>query len=598
MKKLINDPQDCVEELISGLLLAHDNLARIDGVDVIVRADAEEFRVGTEVALLSGGGSGHEPAHAGFVGKGMLSGAILGDVFSSPSPQQVLQAIRRVTGPAGCLLVVKNYTGDRLNFGLAQEMARAEGLQVEMVVVADDVALEDPEQRRGVAGTVLVHKVAGYYASHLKANLQQVKKAAELAACCTRSMGVALGPCIIPKAGKPSFELGEREIELGLGIHGEPGIAKGDIESANVLIDKILKRIMADVKARGPVGSFKSDKCGGCDESEEAIVLVNGLGATPGMELYICAKRVVATLKETYGITAVQMVVGNLMTSLEMPGMSVSLLPLAKSCPFKQDIIAAMYFATEAPAWPRVLPGACRAQSFPAINTEAEKQVNQVSGDSAEHEANPIVKAIRAVCKSLDEHADELTELDRLSGDGDLGISMRRGSAAVLERLTSFPLSTPADTLHRLALVIQEHLGGTSGPLYAIFFLRTAAVLKEQSESGSSAAPLQQWATALMAGYSAIQQLGGAAPGDATMLDALHPALTSLLDSATASEGSLAAALSAAAVSAATGASSTVGMVPRKGRGRYLGDRAREHKDGGAACVAVIFASIASHLQE
>ena len=187
-----------------------------------------------------------------------------------------------------------------------------------------------------------------------------------------------------------------------------------------------------------------------------------------------------------------------------------------------------------------------------------------------------------------------MTELDRLSGDGDLGISMRRGSAAVLERITAFPLESAAATLHRLALVIQEHLGGTSGPLYAIFFLRTAAVLKESAESDGN--EIQKWSKALMAGYTAIQQLGGAAPGDATMLDALFPAITALEEAA--AGGDLSTALAAAATAAEKGAASTVGMVPRKGRGRYLGDRAREHKDGGAACVAVILASVAEHVKQ
>lgn len=191
-------------------------------------------------------------------------------------------------------------------------------------------------------------------------------------------------------------------------------------------------------------------------------------------------------------------------------------------------------------------------------------------------------------------HADELTELDRLSGDGDLGISMRRGSAAVLERITAFPLDCAAATLHRLALVIQEHLGGTSGPLYAIFFLRTAAVLKENASSDGN--HLQKWASALMGGYIAIQQLGGAAPGDATMLDALFPALTALQEAVAA--GDILAAVGAAAAAAEKGAATTVGMVPRKGRGRYLGDRAREHKDGGAACVAVILSALAEHLKK
>ena len=284
MKKLINRPEAVVEEMIEGMVAVYPGLERLPGQAVVVRSDAAEVR-DRRVALISGGGSGHEPAHAGYVGRGMLSAAVAGDVFTSPSPDAVLAAIRAVTGPPGALLIVKNYTGDRLNFGLAAEMARAEGHAVEMVIVADDVALAatagaEHAGRRGLAGTVFVHKVAGA-AAEAEASLAEVAAEAREAAAALGTMGVALSPCTIPAAGTPGFELGGDEIELGLGIHGEPGVRRGPLEPADALVDRLLDAIIDD--ARGRLG-----------RGIPIALLVNNLGATPMMELAIVARRAVA----------------------------------------------------------------------------------------------------------------------------------------------------------------------------------------------------------------------------------------------------------------------------------------------------------------
>jgi len=228
MKKLINRPQDVVEEMVEGMAAAYPGLRRLPGQTVLIRSDLPDLAQ-RPVAVISGGGSGHEPAHAGYVGRGMLSAAVAGEVFTSPSPDAVLAALRATSGPRGVLLIVKNYTGDRMNFGLAAEMARAEGIPVEIVFVADDVALADSVEhagRRGLAGTVLVHKVAGA-AAEAGASLAEVAAEAREAATAVRTMGVALSPCTVPAAGQPTFSLGEDEIELGLGTHGEPGVAVG-----------------------------------------------------------------------------------------------------------------------------------------------------------------------------------------------------------------------------------------------------------------------------------------------------------------------------------------------------------------------------------
>jgi phosphoenolpyruvate---glycerone phosphotransferase subunit DhaK len=312
MKKIINNPEHVVNEMLEGIVLAHpDYVKRVEGFDVLVRANAP---VQGKVALVSGGGSGHEPSHGGFVGEGMLSGAIAGEVFTSPTPDQVFEAIKAVDGGEGVLLVIKNYTGDVMNFEMAAEMAEAEGIKVTSVVVNDDVAVEDSTWttgRRGIAGTVLVHKVAGA-AAEKGMNLDEVKAIAERVIANVRSMGMSLTPCTVPAAGKPSFVLEEDEMEVGLGIHGEPGTHRAKITTADEITTHLVEKILADIEINA---------------GEEVAVLVNGLGATPLMELYIMNRKVQSLLEEK-GIKIYKTIVGNYMTSLEMAGASVSLLKL------------------------------------------------------------------------------------------------------------------------------------------------------------------------------------------------------------------------------------------------------------------------------
>ena len=244
MKKLINDPARVVDEVVEGLALSDGRLMLLPDETVVVRADHDELRQAGKVAILSGGGSGHEPAHAGYVGPGMLTGAIAGAVFTSPSVDAVAKAILTVGGPAGVLLIIKNYTGDKLNFGLAAEIARTHGVPVEMVVVGDDVALGEGNVdvgRRGIAGTIFVHKVAGA-AAEAGLSLEEVREEAQAAADNLATMGIGLSPCTVPAAGKPGFDLGEDEVEFGLGIHGESGVRKGKIAPADVMFEEIFRR--------------------------------------------------------------------------------------------------------------------------------------------------------------------------------------------------------------------------------------------------------------------------------------------------------------------------------------------------------------------
>ncbi|KZM53784.1 MULTISPECIES: dihydroxyacetone kinase subunit DhaK [Aeribacillus] len=312
MKKLINDPNQVVEDMLAGMVAAHSNrMKRLPNTNVIVRKEAP---IQGKVGLVSGGGSGHEPSHAGYVGKGMLDGAVCGEVFTSPTPDQIFEAIQAVDSGNGVLLIIKNYTGDIMNFEMAAEMAEAEGINVAKVVVNDDVAVEDSTYttgRRGIAGTVFVHKIAGALAEK-GATLKEVEAVAKKVVENVRSMGMALTPCTVPAAGKPGFELGENEIEIGMGIHGEPGIEKTQIQPADEIAQILLEKILDDLKL---------------EENDKVAVMINGLGATPLMELYIMNKKVSEVLKDK-NIYIHETFVGEFMTSLEMAGCSISLLKL------------------------------------------------------------------------------------------------------------------------------------------------------------------------------------------------------------------------------------------------------------------------------
>jgi dihydroxyacetone kinase-like protein len=313
VKKIINDPFAFVDEMLEGILLAHPDRLRLVGADkrAVVRADAP---VKGKVGIATGGGSGHLPVFMGYVGKGFVDGCAIGNVFSSPTVEQMLAATQAIDGGAGVLYLFGNYSGDVMNFGMAAEMAGAEGIHVETVLAADDVASApkgEEKRRRGVAGIFYAYKLAGAKAETM-APLAEVKRIAEKAIAHTRSMGVALSPCTVPAAGRPTFTLGEDEMEIGMGIHGEPGVRRGKLEPADRITETILTAILADMDlAKG----------------DEVSVLVNGLGATPKEELYVMYRKVHQILRGR-GITIYRPYLGEYATSMEMAGASVSLCKL------------------------------------------------------------------------------------------------------------------------------------------------------------------------------------------------------------------------------------------------------------------------------
>ncbi|MDD3369928.1 MAG: dihydroxyacetone kinase subunit DhaK [Lachnospiraceae bacterium] len=310
MKKLINSIDNVENEMIQGLVKAYPSyLKKLDCGNVVVRANKKEGKV----ALISGGGSGHEPAHAGYVGEGMLDAAVAGAVFTSPTPDQILEGIKAIATDAGVLMVVKNYTGDVMNFEMAGEMAEEEGISVKQVIVNDDVAVQDSLYtvgRRGVAGTVLVHKIAGAMAE-TGACLDDVQAVAQKVIDNVRTMGAAIAPCTVPASGKPGFDLSEDEMEVGIGIHGEPGTHREKIRPADEVTDLLLDKILSDIDYT----------------DSEVAVMINGAGATPLMELFIINNHVADVLKEK-GIKVYETFVGEYMTSIEMQGFSISILKL------------------------------------------------------------------------------------------------------------------------------------------------------------------------------------------------------------------------------------------------------------------------------
>ncbi|WP_433803247.1 dihydroxyacetone kinase family protein [Actinomycetospora sp. CA-084318] len=548
MKKLINDAGDVVRQALEGVVRSTPGAALVEGTTVLVRTDLPT----DQVAVLSGGGSGHEPAHAGYVGPGHLAGAVCGEVFASPSADAVLSGIRAFRDHPGVLLVVMNYTGDRLNFGLAAQLARAEGIPCEMVTVADDVALDADDDvtagRRGLAGTVLVTKAAGAAAAD-GASLEEVTRTAREAAGATGTMGVALSAATVPTAGEPGFVLEADQIEIGLGIHGEQGVRRESLRPADELVDEVLDTICTDR---------------GLGDGDRVAVLVNGTGATPPMELSILLRRALEHLGSR-GITVERAWAGTFLSSIDMAGFSIAVLGL------DDERLARLDAPARSAAWPS--GSGVVADGVPTVPDASEETGSASSSGVAAPDG--MRAAVEAVCTAVREAEPHLTELDTATGDGDLGTSLSRGAAAITDDLDSYRWEDAVAVLQGLAATLRRAIGGTSGPLYATGLLHAAEHL---ADGGS-------WATALQAGADGVSDLGGARAGDRTMLDALLPAASAL-----ASSGSVSDALAAAR----EGAASTETMAPRRGRSSYLGDRVHGHRDAGAEAVTVWLAALAT----
>ncbi|WP_170361637.1 dihydroxyacetone kinase subunit DhaK [Ruegeria arenilitoris] len=539
MAQFLNTKETLVTDAIDGLLASSGGrLTRLDGyphIKVVYRSDWDK----SKVALVSGGGSGHEPAHAGFVGAGMLTAAVCGEVFASPSVEAVLAGILAVTGEAGCLLIVKNYTGDRLNFGLAAERARALGRKVEMVVVDDDIALPDLPQPRGVAGTLFVHKIAGALAES-SADLDTVAKAASSTIEKVVSIGMSLDTCTVPGSPKED-RIAPGKAELGLGIHGEPGVQQVEFSNAvsamSTVVEKLRQRLGAG----------------------ECVALVNNLGSTTPLEMAVLTH----ALSET-GIAHHIIGPAPMMTSLDMHGFSVSILPV------DQADLSALEAPVDLAAWPGVnsidpikvapLPdGLTPIDPIPSNNPTTRETISRLSELLINAEKN-------------------LNELDAKSGDGDTGSTLATAARALQGSLDRMPLADLTQLFPALGNELSQTMGGSSGVILAIFF----------NAAGDACANGATVAKSLEEGLKRVSQVGGAKVGDRTMIDALAPALAALPSG-----------LTHAAHAAREGANNTAKIRRAKaGRAAYVPEENLVgHNDPGAEAVALLFEGLARELE-
>ncbi|GAB96582.1 dihydroxyacetone kinase DhaK subunit/dihydroxyacetone kinase phosphoprotein-dependent L subunit [Kineosphaera limosa] len=624
MKKLINDPADVVSDALRGIEAAHPGRLRVDHRHkLVVRADAP---VAGKVGLVSGGGSGHEPLHAGYVGPGMLDAACCGEVFTSPVPEQIMAATTAVDGGAGVLHIVKNYTGDVMNFEMAAEQARAEsGVRVEAVVVADDVAVQDSlytAGRRGVGATVLVEKIVGAAAAQGR-DLDSVAELARRVAGAGRSMGVALTSGIVPHAGTATFDIADDELEIGIGIHGEPGRGRVPMAPARQIAAMLVEPILADRDfTSGPV-----------------IALLNGMGGTPLIELYLMYGEVAALL-ERAGVRVARCLVGDYVTSLEMAGCSLTLLAADEEMLALWDApvdTPGLHWGSEgvgtssgpAPADSTIAgpgsPAEAAASESAASHAPVEGSASEPTGAPASEPTGASASeptgasaseptgapasegTASAAAWTLDvaaAHAwladfaarvhanvDLLTDLDRQIGDADHGANMDRGMRAVAALLVQ-DFADAAALLKKAGMTLVSTVGGASGPLYGTFFLRLAAALPDGAP-GSPGVDARAFGAALRAGYDGVVARGKAQEGDKTMLDALAPALRAYDEAV--GRGA-AAAFEAATAAANAGRDATIPLVARKGRASYLGERSVGHQDPGATSAALLLESAAATL--
>ncbi|ABG33349.1 dihydroxyacetone kinase subunit L [Roseobacter denitrificans] len=576
-RKLINHPDNLIEELIAGMVSAHPNHLFVSGETgraIVAKNGPRDGKVG----IVVGGGSGHEPAFAGYVGHGLADAAPLGNIFASPSPSQIMDAGFAADGGAGVLFLYGNYTGDVMNFGMAAEGMAKEGVTARSFVVTDDIAsapVDCIEERRGIAGDFFVFKVAGA-AADLGLDMKAVEAAAKRANDATRTMGVALGACTMPQTGQANFELPPGEMEIGMGIHGEPGIERGPAETADAVTDRLLAPILQELDLRA---------------QDRVAVLINGLGSTSLLELYILHNRVAQIMAER-SVDIHASWVGEYCTSLDMEGASITIMKL------DDDLQCWLDHPCDTPAL-RVGAAASPA-AHPA--REMQSRVRQRGRASvvlddlrSDGPITPDVfhEMMAASAQAIYRERDRLSALDGAIGDGDHGLTMEIGWKAVMARLNGADRpATISAMCDDMADAFLEAVGASAGPLYGTAFQTAGAAVADRLNL--DAASFAAWLQGLSDG---ILARGGAQPGDKTMVDAWVPAAAA--GQAALGEGSSVAQCAvAAAQAAAAGAVETKQMLSNRGRSKKLGERSRGHIDPGAESAAVMLQAWAQVLSD
>ncbi|WP_223556957.1 MULTISPECIES: dihydroxyacetone kinase subunit DhaK [Lysinibacillus] len=583
MKKIMNSPETLVMEMCNGMVMAHPELELLKIYKVIKKKEMNE----NKVTLISGGGSGHEPAHAGLVGKGMLDAAVCGDVFASPSQIQVYQAIKATASKKGTLLIIKNYSGDIMNFKNGAQLASEDGIQVEYVRVDDDIAVEDSLYtvgRRGVAGVVLVHKIAGAAAEE-GMDLMQVKAVTEKAAANVRTIGLALTSCTVPASGSPTFKLGEDEMEYGVGIHGEPGRKREKMMTADELAFRMTNDLMKDL---------------GLVEEDEIAILINGFGGTPLQELYLFNNAVTRELSKS-NIRINRTFVGNYMTSIDMAGISLTVMKL------DDELKALLSKECNTPAFK--VDGPVESVEYVDINDHVEEKRVFFETETEEEHAiiknevitlNNIIYLVDKMSEIIIKNEVPFCELDTHAGDGDFGMSvakgfkqLKRGWSSILNQ-EHLNIGTFLDAC---SMIIMEHCGGASGPIWGGAFRAASKAVEEKM-----ALTVGEFAEMLQATLKGIQSVGehsfgrGAEVGDKTLVDAFVPCVNAWLESA-ADGTDIKTAFENGAEAAVKGAEYTKEIVARMGRAGTVGERSLGYPDAGAYALGVIFTELSHSLK-
>ncbi|WP_434793198.1 hypothetical protein TPDSL_24950 [Terrisporobacter petrolearius] len=580
MKKIINKPENVVMEMCNGIALAHPELEFVKKYKIIKKKEINK----NKVSLISGGGSGHEPAHAGFIGKGMLDAAICGDVFASPSQIQVYQGIKATASEKGTLLIIKNYSGDMMNFKNAAHLASEDKITVDYVKVDDDIAVEDSLYtvgRRGVAGTVFVHKIAGA-AAEKGLSLEEVKTVAQKAADNVRSLGFGLTSCTVPAKGTPTFEIAKDEMEFGVGIHGEPGIKREKITTADDLARKIVEALSKDMQL---------------NETDEIALLINGFGGTPLQELYLFNNSVTGELSKK-NIKINRTFVGNYMTSIDMAGASVSIMKL------DEELKELLSCESDTPAFK--VSGPVDYAKYSPLDTNEELALTSFEVESKEEMAHVVdekitldnmIYIVDKMSEVIIENEVPFCELDSFAGDGDFGMSVAKGFKQLKREWKEILLQdnlTISKFLDDCSMVIMEHCGGASGPIWGSAFRAASREVGNKQELN-----IEDFANMMQASVKGIQATGersfgrGAVVGDKTLIDAIVPCADVWTKSAKENR-TFKEAFDLGATAAVYGAKSTEKIVARMGRAGTVGERSLGHPDAGAFGLGVIFTEVSN----
>lgn len=609
MKKIMNTPETFVYDMCHGLAKAHPDLEFVEKFKIVKKKVINPAKV----SLISGGGSGHEPAHAGFVGRGMLDCAVCGDVFASPSQVQVYNAIQQVATDPGVLLIIKNYSGDCMNFNNAMGDAQEDGIKVDAVYVNDDIAVKDSLYtvgRRGVAGTVLVHKCAGAAAEQGK-SLEEVKAVANKVIANVRSFGFAFTSCTVPAAGHPTFEIGDDEMEFGVGIHGEPGRYREKIDySKGTFADDLSRRIVNDLEEDLGVKS-----------GDEVVLLINGFGGSPLQELYILNNSVTKCL-EADGVAIHRTIVGNYMTSIDMAGASITVLKVDAELKALVDYpvstpaltwggamdaeaeaaVEAMHAIAKAlniaPA-PKAEQAAAAPKAQKA-DAQDEAAVYEVVGEPVVGETINTAAFVQIVDKFADiviENEVPFCEADQM-GDGDFGMSIAKGFKQLKVDWPTRKKGDIGQFLMSCSEIIKEYCGGASGPIWGSAFKYAGKAMAGKVEIN-----LADLAFLFQEANRGVYETGkrsfgkGAVVGDKTLVDALKPCADALTAAAEAGL-SLLEGMRKGAAAAHEGAEATKTHKATLGRAGTVGERSIGFPDAGAHGLDVIFNELVKYIEK